>query len=116
MILYADRRTASIRETIEETERRRAKQEAYNQEHGITPTTIRKKITRLQDSIWEQDYVTVPRAEEKSEPGLPRHEIPALIERLRAEMREAARELEFERAAELRDRVKALEAERIRLT
>jgi len=116
VILYADRRTASIRETIEETERRRAKQEAYNQEHGITPTTIRKKITRLQDSIWEQDYVTVPRAEEKSEPGLPRHEIPALIERLRTEMREAARALEFERAAELRDRVKALEAERIRLT
>ena len=77
---------------------------------------MQKRITSLQDSIWERDYVTVPRAEEKSEPGLPQHELGPLIERLRAEMREAARELEFERAAELRDRVKALEAERIRLT
>ena len=60
--------------------------------------------------------MTVPREADKLEPSLPSHEIPALIERLRSEMREAARELEFERAAELRDRVKALEAERIRLT
>jgi excinuclease ABC subunit B len=60
--------------------------------------------------------VTVPRSEEKSEPTLPRHEIPALVERLRKEMREAARELEFERAADLRDRIKALEEERLRLT
>ncbi len=116
VILYADKETDSIRATLDETGRRRAMQEAYNVEHGITPTTIQKKITSLQDSIWEQDYVTVPRAEEEIEPGLPRHEIPALIERLRKEMREAARELEFERAAELRDRVKALESERIRLT
>ena len=58
----------------------------------------------------------MPRAEEKAEPGIPRHEIPMLIEQLRSEMRDAARELDFERAAELRDRVKALESERIRLT
>jgi excinuclease ABC subunit B len=116
VILFADKETKSIRQTIEETERRRTRQHAYNEEHGITPTTIEKKITSLHDSIWEADYVTVPRAEEKLVPGLPRHEIPALIERLRAEMREAARELEFERAADLRDQVKALEAERIRLT
>jgi excinuclease ABC subunit B len=116
VILYADKETKSIRATLDETGRRRTIQEAYNEEHGITPTTIKKKITNLQDSIWEQDYVTVPRADEKAEPGLPRHEIPALVERLRKEMREAARELDFERAAELRDRVKALESERIRLT
>ena len=116
VMLYADKETDSIRETLEETARRRAAQEAYNEEHGITPKTVQKRISSLQDSIWEQDYVTVPRAEEKAEPGLPRHELPALIETLRKEMREAARELEFERAAELRDRVKALEAERIRLT
>ena len=85
-------------------------------EHGITPTTIQKRITSLQDSIWEADYVTVPRAQERAEPSLPRHELPALIEQLRAEMREAARALEFERAADLRDRIKSLEAERIRLT
>ncbi|MCR9093572.1 MAG: excinuclease ABC subunit UvrB [bacterium] len=116
VILYADQQTDSIRQTLDETGRRRAKQEEYNAEHGITPKTVQKKITSLQDSIWERDYVTVPRAEEKTEPGLPQHELGPLIEQLRAEMREAARELEFERAAELRDRVKALEAERIRLT
>ncbi len=116
VILFADKRTNSIRETIEETDRRRVRQEAYNQEHGITPTTIIKKITSLHDSIWEADYVTAPRGDEEAEPGLPRHEIPALIEVLRKEMREAARELEFERAADLRDRIKALESERIRLT
>ncbi len=116
VLLYADKETDSIRATLEETDRRRVRQEAYNAEHGITPRTVQKRITSLQDSIWEQDYVTVPREEETPEPGLPRHELPALIENLRAEMREAARALEFERAAELRDRVKALEAERIRLT
>jgi excinuclease ABC subunit B len=116
VVLYADKETDSIRETLEETGRRRTRQEAYNAEHGITPTTIKKRITSLQDSIWEADYVTVPREEEKVEAGLPNHEIPALVERLRKEMREAARELEFERAAELRDRVKALEAQRIRMT
>ena len=116
VILFADKRTNSIRETLEETDRRRARQEAYNEEHGITPTTITKKITSLHDSIWEADYVTAPRGDTETEPGLPRHEIPALIEALRTEMREAARELEFERAADLRDRVKALESERLRLT
>ena len=116
VILFADKETDSIRATIEETDRRREIQKAYNDEHGITPTTIKKKISSLHDSIWEQDYVTVPRAEEKAEPGIPRHEIPMLIEQLRSEMRDAARELDFERAAELRDRVKALESERIRLT
>ena len=116
VILFADKQTDSIKQTIEETTRRRERQELYNQEHGITPKSIKKRITSLHDSIWEADYVTVPRDEEQLVPSLPRHEIPALIERLRAEMREAARELEFERAADLRDQVKALEAERIRLT
>ena len=116
VILFADKKTDSIRQTIEETERRRERQHAYNEDHGITPRSIEKKITSLHDSIWEADYVTAPRSGEESEPGLPRHEIPALIETLRAEMREAARDLEFERAADLRDRIKALESERIRLT
>ncbi len=116
VILFADKKTNSIRQTIEETERRRERQHAYNEDHGITPRSIEKKITSLHDSIWEADYVTAPRSGEESEPGLPRHEIPALIETLRAEMREAARDLEFERAADLRDRIKTLESERIRLT
>ena len=116
VIFFADKETNSIRETLYETNRRRERQAAYNEEHGITPTTIKKKITSLHDSIWEADYVTAPRGDEMVEPGLPRHEIPALIETLRGEMREAARELEFERAADLRDRIKALESDRIRLT
>jgi len=116
VILYADKETDSIRTTLEETARRREKQEAYNEAHGITPRTIRKRISSLQDSIWEADYVTVPLPEQEPESGIPRHEIPALVDRLRQEMREAARELDFERAADLRDRIQALERERIRLT
>ncbi len=116
VILFADKETDSIKKTIEETDRRREIQKAYNKKHGITPTTIVKKLTSLQDSIWESDYVTVPTGADRAEPSMPRHEIPALIERLRKEMREASRELEFEQAAELRDRIKALESERIRLT
>ena len=116
VILYADRQTESIRATLEESGRRRTRQAAWNAEHGITPTTITKRITSLQSSIWEADYVTVPKAGERTLLDVPRHELPRLIEDLRSELREAARALEFERAAELRDRIKALEAERIRLT
>ena len=60
VILYADKETDSIRATLDETNRRRARQSAYNTEHGITPRSIVKKIGSLRDSIWEQDYVTVP--------------------------------------------------------
>ncbi len=119
VILYADQETDSIRETLSETNRRREIQGQYNEEHGITPQTIVKKISSLRDSIWEQDYVTVPtRGEERrrKEDAIPAHELPALIESLRAEMKEAAKELEFERAAELRDRIAQLEAERLRLS
>ncbi len=114
VILYADRRTGSIRETLEETERRREIQQRYNEEHGITPQTVRKRISSLRESIWEADYVTVPTVRERPEAGIPAHEIPALLEGLRREMAEAARALDFERAAELRDRVRALEAEQLR--
>ena len=114
VILYADQQTDSIRTTVEETERRRGVQRAYNEEHGITPKTVKKAISSLRDSIWDQDYVTVRRNEEQSEPEIPRHELPRWIEGLRAEMREAAARLEFEEAAELRDRIRALEDERLR--
>jgi excinuclease ABC subunit B len=114
VILYADQVTDSIRETLEETTRRRELQERYNREHGITPRTIEKRISSLRDSIWEQDYVTVPKRGERSEPEIPLHELPELLESLRREMREAARALEFERAAGLRDRLRELEAEQLR--
>jgi excinuclease ABC subunit B len=115
VILYADRETNSIRETLEETNRRRAAQEQYNAEHGITPRTVVKRISSLQDSIWERDYVTVPRCEEAGG-AVPAHELPELIDSLREEMKAAAKELDFERAADLRDRIQGLEAERLQLT
>ena len=116
VILYADQETDSIRETVAETERRRAIQAQYNEEHGITPRTVVKRISSLRDSIWEADYVTVPRREETPELEVPPHELPGHIEALREEMERAAHDLEFERAAELRDRIRALEAERLRLS
>ncbi|MBW2269734.1 MAG: excinuclease ABC subunit UvrB [Deltaproteobacteria bacterium] len=116
VLLYADKHTNSIRQTLEETNRRRELQERYNREHGITPKTVEKKISSLRDSIWERDYVTAPLAGEKAEPGIPVHELPALVDSLRAEMREAAEALEYERAADLRDRIRELEAELLRTT
>jgi excinuclease ABC subunit B len=117
VLLYADQDTESIRRTLAETERRRGVQEAYNREHGITPKTIEKKIASLRESVWEQDYVTVPTKDERERGlGVPPHELPALIESLRGEMRAASRAREFERAAELRDRIRELEVERLRST
>ena len=113
VILYADKRTDSIERTLAETDRRRAQQERYNAEHGITPQSVKKRISSLRDSIWEADYVTVPKRAERAEPEVPAHELPRLIEDLRREMQQAAKALEYERAAELRDRLRVLEAERL---
>jgi excinuclease ABC subunit B len=115
VILYADRETDSIRQTLEETNRRRERQAHYNAEHGITPTTIQKRISSLRESIWEKDYVTVPTRAERVEAGIPLHELAELIDGLRRDMAGAAKELDFERAAELRDRIRELEAERLRV-
>ena len=82
----------------------------------ITPRTIEKRITSLHDSIWEADYVTVPLTAESGEDDVPTHELAPLIETLRQEMQKAARELEFERAADLRDRIGELEEQRLRLS
>ncbi len=114
VILYADKETDSIRETREETDRRRELQRAYNEAHGITPATVVKRISSLRDSIWEADYATVPIVAEGPDLDVPLHELPGLIEALRGEMQAAARELDFERAAEVRDRIHELEAERLR--
>jgi len=115
VILYADKETNSIRATLEETDRRRERQRAYNAEHGITPRSIVKKIGSLRDSIWEQDYVTVATVRERPEAEIPLHELPALIAGLRREMQTAAKELDFERAAAVRDRIRTLESERLRV-
>ncbi len=116
VILYADSETESIRATRSETDRRREVQEAYNRAHGITPTTVKKEISSLRDSIWEADYVTVPVVRDADDERVPLHELESLIAGLREEMREAAKLLEFERAAGLRDRIRELEAQRLRGT
>ncbi len=110
-ILYADQETDSMRAAIGETNRRRALQEAYNTEHGITPESIRKNIGELLSSVYEHDYVAVPEVEE--EPAARYRsldEIEAEVKALEKQMREAAKALEFEHAAELRDRLKKLRA------
>ena len=113
-ILYAEVITENMRLAIEETDRRRAIQEAHNQEHGITPVTIRRAIDSPLAGLIAGDYVDVPLSREPaSEPsGLSKEDkkrLPAIIIGLRREMKAAAAKLEFERAAELRDRVRDLE-------
>jgi excinuclease ABC subunit B len=114
-ILYADKITDSMRRAIDETERRRAIQEAYNTEHGITPQTIVKPVEATLVTAYEADYFKVPLNLEEYE-EYTRENIDATILRLEAEMREAARRFEFERAAELRDRIKYLRDRELQLT
>ena len=109
VIMYADRITDSMRHAIDETERRRARQSVYNEEHGITPQTIRKSVLEMDPSSGAGDYVIIPVLRKGETPEDPA-DIPARIEELRSEMLLAAEELEFEKAAELRDQVEALRA------
>jgi excinuclease ABC subunit B len=110
-ILYADKVTDSMKAAIGETTRRRARQEEYNRENGITPESIKKGIGDLLSSVYEHDYVAVPDVAEEPE-VLFRSlaDIEGEIKSLEKQMREAAKALEFERAGELRDRVKRLRA------
>jgi excinuclease ABC subunit B len=114
VIFYAETITGSMQQAINETNRRRRLQMAYNKEHGITPESIVKSIEDVLSSIYEKDYYTVPVVSE-GEPVeyVPRDQIPALIVQLEKEMRAAAKSLEFERAAELRDKIRALEQRRL---
>jgi excinuclease ABC subunit B len=114
VIMYADTVTASMRSALDETDRRRTVQRRYNEEHGITPQTIRKAIGGSLAALVEADYVEVPLADDGEEWPAP-EEIPAVVVRLKKEMRRAAADLEFERAAELRDRVQALERHQVGL-
>ena len=114
VILYADRLTESIRVAVEETNRRRSLQLEFNRLNNITPETIRKSIHDILSSLAEQDYVTVELDRGKEVPETPLEEIPKLIEELTKQMFEAARDLEFEKAAQLRDRIRELEDRRIR--
>ncbi len=114
VILYADRMTDSIRKTVDETSRRRSLQLEYNLKHNITPETIRKQINDILSSLAEQDYVTIDREPDKKIPEIPVDKIPAMIDKLTRQMFTYARDLEFEKAAELRDQIKELENIRIK--
>ncbi len=109
-ILYADKETASMQAALAETARRRSAQGAYNEEHGITPESIRKNIGEILSSVYEKDYVAVPEVEEESLALRFRtvDEIDKEIRILEKQMREAAKALEFEKAAGIRDRIKQL--------
>jgi excinuclease ABC subunit B len=107
-ILYADRMTDSMRQAIGETSRRRAKQEAYNREHDITPQSIIKSVDMQLARIVEADYITVPADDVPIGDITNEHELQQAIVQLEAQMREAAKNFEFERAAALRDRIRSL--------
>jgi excinuclease ABC subunit B len=114
-IMYADRVTDSMRHAISETERRRLIQEAYNQEHGITPQSIVKAIDEVMTSIYERDYVTVGTSADAAGQFRTHAELEAHVAELRTQMKAAAANLEFEKAASLRDRIKQLKDQELGL-
>jgi excinuclease ABC subunit B len=114
VILYADRMTKSMERAIGETDRRREKQAAYNVEHGITPETIRKEIRDILGSLYERDYVDL--TGDQSRAKLPKElreiekkDAPGEIAAMRKEMFRLAKDLDFEKAADLRDKISAVE-------
>jgi excinuclease ABC subunit B len=106
-ILYADRMTESMRQAIAETNRRRAKQIRFNEENGITPASIVKPVDMALVAVVEADYVTVP-TEGDVEGITSQDQLDEMIRNLETQMREAAKQFEFEKAAKLRDRIKSL--------
>jgi len=109
VIMYADRITGSMERAINETERRRAKQIAYNEEHGITPETVKKNVEDILAGLYKGD-VDMNRVTATVDKPLHGANLEAHLDGLRAEMRKAAENLEFEEAARLRDEIKRLEA------
>jgi len=116
VILYADVMTRSINATMQETDRRRALQKQYNREHNITPATIKKSINSILSTVYEKDYVTIPIAAESHAAYHSLKDLQAEMKKLKKQMLAAARELEFEKAAEIRDQLHALEKEALELT
>ena len=106
VILYADIMTDSMKMAIGETERRRRVQEAFNEEHGIVPRSVVKQIDEPLIQAYDADYVDVPLV---ADDGPPPNEIPRMVEKLRKEMKQASDRLEFEKAAEIRDRIRGLQ-------
>ncbi|HTM02175.1 MAG TPA: excinuclease ABC subunit UvrB [Vicinamibacterales bacterium] len=107
VIMYADTMTASMKSALAETERRRTRQAAYNEEHGITPESVVRAIDDVMSSVYERDYSAAPAGREGRE-FRTQAELDAEIARLDHEMKAAAANLDFERAAALRDTLKSL--------
>jgi excinuclease ABC subunit B len=114
VIMYADGITRSMEMALEETRRRRGIQEGFNRTHNITPTSIRKSIKNILSSVYEADYYTIPLVAESRQEYISPKEIPKVIKKLKKEMREAAQELDFERAALLRDQIRHLQEAELR--
>src|SRR3989338_5799935 len=112
-IMYGDNVTGSMKRAIDETNRRRKIQTEYNEKNGITPESIKRNIHEVMGSIYEADYYTVPAVAEKGVEYLPKDEVKKIIEALEKEMKEAAKNFEFEKAAKLRDQIKELKIEMI---
>jgi excinuclease ABC subunit B len=110
VILYADRMTESLRFAIEETERRRNKQRAWNEAHGITPQSVKSQIGKVLESVFEQDYVTVAPVKDVGATEFVGKDLRSSIAEIEKKMRAAAADLEFETAARLRDEIRRLEA------
>ena len=113
VIMYADRVTGSMGRAMNEMDRRRQKQFAYNKKHKITPRSIQKAISDVLSSIHERDYLTVPVAAEEPELYTPTFNIGKTIRDLKKRMEGASKEMDFEKAAEYRDRMLALERRQI---
>ena len=108
VIMYADKITKSIQACLDETKRRRIIQEKYNEDNDITPESIKKSISNVLGSIYEADYMTVPIDSKGKIIPIKEEDLPALIAKLTKEMKQAAKNMEFEHAAELRDELKEL--------
>jgi excinuclease ABC subunit B len=113
VIMYADVVTRSMDQAIAEANRRRKIQNQFNIDNNITPATIKKEISEILTSIYEQDYYTVEKVAEEQMVFKSQHEVMRYIEKLKKQMRKAAHDLDFEQAAELRDRI--LEVERMHM-
>jgi excinuclease ABC subunit B len=110
VILYADVRTDSMRRAMEETRRRRALQQAYNETHGVTPQSVIKPIDMTLVAVAEGDYVTVPVEEDELTGAVPPEKIEQYLLELEEKMREAARKFDFKLAAQYRDRLQELKS------
>jgi len=115
-ILYADTVTDSMRQAMDETYRRRAIQSAYNEEHGITPESVVRRLDMSLVAVAEADYVDLTNESQGMPEFKSQSELDAYIAKLESEMREAAKRFEFEQAAKLRDQVKDLRSKEFMFT